>query len=256
MHCDPRRRAFTLVELMVSIGLAIMVVAVAYSGFRAATQAMRLSAQMTMRNSLLAGYLAYSCDLADNWTAMDPTVAEGNPSLALGNFRVRRQVLSGYRAADHRLPAEWPQPRISISTTIAPAPIYSFSSIDCMQLPFSHWSSSSMVPNWHWTPVAAWFPTSPFGRDKPNVDAGLYRLISMDGNFASTFYRTAWFGALDTSGGQGHSDGVNGALWNGQSFGRRLTGRKTSACTIELIDPETGSTQTFPFQITGADQWN
>lgn len=234
-----RRTAFTLLELMIAIGLASMLLIIAYSGFRATTQAMRMSNRMTIRNNLLSSYFAYACDLADNWRVMDPVAPD---AAGVRNFRVERDGASR-TGVDLTLPPSWPQPQLSLSTTRPSGPRYLMYGIDCAQLPLTQNALSAMITGS--TP----FPFTPFGRDRPNVDASQYKLRTfMDGVSSPNLYKTAWFGAGDSS------TGVNGG-WDGKGIGRKQTRRRANTCIIDLTDPESGVIQTLSFQLVAAEQW-
>ncbi len=65
------RHAFTLIELMIAIGLGMLIVVVAVSGVRMASQSVTTSNRLALENSMMrAGYFAAMQD-ADYWLAWD-----------------------------------------------------------------------------------------------------------------------------------------------------------------------------------------
>ena len=76
-----RRAAFTLLELMIAMGLGMVLVYTAAAGFRGASQSVTLSNRLALENSLLrAGYFAAVQD-ADWWLAWDDPDDAGNQRL-------------------------------------------------------------------------------------------------------------------------------------------------------------------------------
>ncbi|MBA3684806.1 MAG: prepilin-type N-terminal cleavage/methylation domain-containing protein [Planctomycetes bacterium] len=248
---DPRqRRGFTIIELMVSIALAIVVVGVAYSGFRAALQAMRLSSEMSLRNKILSGTVLFACDAVDNRRLEDPPTTTANPDAPVRyNLRILREGSNVYNVATLPLPEAWPQPVTTILTRHAPAAIFEVKGIDCGQIGADDESSllgqSAMLqPN-------LFFTRTPFGRDMPNAKTYVLKTLVA----GSPDYPVSWFGARNQVVNPGDQAAAGGA-WSGLAFGRKLTARRTNACVLELTDPETGSVQSISFQITAADAWS
>lgn len=76
------RRAFTLLELLVSMGIGLAVVGVAFAGFRAATQVMRAATRISLLNGQIrSGFLA-ALDEVDTWRSWDdPDGERADPDL-------------------------------------------------------------------------------------------------------------------------------------------------------------------------------
>ncbi len=247
---DRARRGFTIIELMVSIALAIVVVGVAYSGFRAALQAMRLSSEMSLRNKILSGTVLFACDALDNRRLEDPPTTVANPDTPVRyNLRILRAGSSVYNVATLPLPENWPQPVTTILTLHAPTALYDVKGIDCGQIDADDDSSlngqsAMLLPSLSFT-------RAPFGRDMPNAKTYLLRSLIP----GSPDFPVSWFGARNQVVNPGDQAGAGGA-WSGAAFGRKPTARRTNACVLELTDPETGSVQSVSFQITAADAWS
>ncbi|MBA3936014.1 MAG: prepilin-type N-terminal cleavage/methylation domain-containing protein [Planctomycetes bacterium] len=65
------RSAFTLIELMIAIGLGLVLIYTAAAGFRVAARSVTIANHMSLENSMLrAGYLAAHEEL-DFWTSLD-----------------------------------------------------------------------------------------------------------------------------------------------------------------------------------------
>ncbi len=244
------RRGFTIIELLVSIAIAIVVVGVAYSGFRAALQAMRLSSEMSLRNKILSGTVLFACDAVDNHRSEDPPTTAANPDTPVRyNLRILRDGSSVYNVATLPLPESWPQPVTTILTQHAPAAVYNVRGIDCGQIGAD--DDSSLMGQSAMLLPSLLFTRAPFGRDMPNAKTYLLKTLVA----GSPDYPVSWFGASNQVVNPGDQAGPGGA-WSGRAFGRKPTARRTNACVLELTDPETGSAQVVSFQITAADAWS
>lgn len=73
--------AFTILEMMISLGLGMLILFSAMAGFRAASQALTVTNRLSLENSVLrAGYFQVEDDL-DFWTSLDDPLNPGNQKL-------------------------------------------------------------------------------------------------------------------------------------------------------------------------------
>lgn len=67
----PSVRAFTLIELMIAIGLGMLLVYTAVAGFRVASQTMTLANQLSLENALIRAGFTEAHQQLDFWTNLD-----------------------------------------------------------------------------------------------------------------------------------------------------------------------------------------
>jgi hypothetical protein len=65
------RRAFTLIEILISIGLGLIIIGTVYAGFRVSTQAMIVCNRLSIENRLLTAGFARSLQEVDFWGNFD-----------------------------------------------------------------------------------------------------------------------------------------------------------------------------------------
>ena len=82
MHKQPFISGFTIIEMMISIGLGMLIVFTAVAGFRTASQTITAANRLSLENNLLrAGYFEAQVQL-DFWTNFDsPTKPEAERPL-------------------------------------------------------------------------------------------------------------------------------------------------------------------------------
>jgi prepilin-type N-terminal cleavage/methylation domain-containing protein len=244
-------RAFTLIELMVSVALAGLVVAVAYSGFRASLQAMRISSQMSLRNSILASSIIFACDASDHRLSTDPPLQVTDPDGPVRyNLRILRDGSAQYNVELLPLPASWPQPEITVLTTLKSAGTYPVSGIDPGQVEDAGSESNSKSGQSSMVPAGLFFPVAPFARDMPNAPVFLLKSTVS----SSPSFKVSWFGGSNDATTQAAAQNAS-QRWSGLGFGRKQTRRRTNACIVQTIDSETGAIQSLSFQVTAAAEW-
>lgn len=70
-HQDTRRSAFTLIELLIAIGLGMLLIYTAVAGFRVAAQSVSLANRLSLENSLIRAGFNEAHHQLDFWTNLD-----------------------------------------------------------------------------------------------------------------------------------------------------------------------------------------
>ena len=68
---DPRRTAFTLIELMIAISLGLVLIYTAAAGFRVASQSITISNRLSLENELMRTGISLAHEHLDFWTNLD-----------------------------------------------------------------------------------------------------------------------------------------------------------------------------------------
>ncbi len=81
-------RGFTLIELMLAIGLGSLVIYTAYAGFRMASQAITVSNRLSLENSLMRAGFQMAHEQLDFWTNLDDPNDATHEQLRLNGYNV------------------------------------------------------------------------------------------------------------------------------------------------------------------------
>jgi prepilin-type N-terminal cleavage/methylation domain-containing protein len=84
---QPSRRGFTLIELMIAIGLAIMIIYAATAGVRMANQSITIANRMAIENTMMRAGYYIAVDEADTWRHYDDPDDTGNADASFDNTR-------------------------------------------------------------------------------------------------------------------------------------------------------------------------
>jgi prepilin-type N-terminal cleavage/methylation domain-containing protein len=68
---DPRRTAFTLIEMMIAISLGLVLIYTATSGFRVASQSITIANRLSLENQLMRTGISLAHEQLDFWTNLD-----------------------------------------------------------------------------------------------------------------------------------------------------------------------------------------
>lgn len=161
--------AFTLIEMMIAVALGSMVILVAMSGFRTASQTITVANRLSLENSLLrSGYFEAQIQL-DFWTNLDdPTRVDGDRPLK-GDQSVGTKLDWPYNDVQRGLPFTpmsrlqtnvWPKSGIPRTPTGTPLPDGSVGNW-VMPRPMSTIANASWEDDRGWDPTYYWSPHDP-----------------------------------------------------------------------------------------------
>lgn len=163
--------AFTLIEMMIAVGLGTMVVLVAVSGFRTAAQTITVANRLSLENSMLrSGYFEAQVQL-DFWTNLDDPTKPDLERPLKGDQSVGRKVNWPYEASRRGLPftpmrklstdAIWARgggtPRVTTPTDLPDGSKGNW----IMPRPASANSNTSWDLDRGWDPTYYWAPHDP-----------------------------------------------------------------------------------------------
>ena len=141
MSTPRRTRGFTLIELMLAIGLGILVIYTAYSGFRMASQCIVVANRLSLDNSLIRAGYSMAHDQLDYWTNLDDPNDATHETLRLSGLNVSGQNWAYSFTAQAPFPTTLGLPFAPMNATGAAAGAFP-ANVD----PTSGASSGSAVP--------------------------------------------------------------------------------------------------------------
>lgn len=86
----PTRHGFTLIEMVIALGLGLVLIYTVFAGFRVASQSMSIATRLSTENSLLRAGFMSALDEVDFWTAYDDPINPARQTLRANGLQFCR----------------------------------------------------------------------------------------------------------------------------------------------------------------------